>query len=85
MTADDDLDGTFFDLIGTLDEIELDDVMDVTELSTMDLTRRMTFLRTELISRGQYIHPTDGPCREMHSELAACKIEMARRANDNRT
>lgn len=77
-----DIDALFAEITSGLDMDVAPDVLDVSQLSTMDLTRRMTNLRTELLARGEYIHPTSDDCREMHSELAACKIEMARRARE---
>lgn len=83
--SDDDIDAMFLSMTADLESdmgATVGDPQDVSELSLLDLSRRVSFLRGELLTRGEYIHPKTDECRKMHSELAACKVEIARRATN---
>jgi hypothetical protein len=75
-----ELDDEFFALVSSLDiaGIEVDSV---SEMSTSELLATVETIRAELLDARQYIHPTTDQARELHSRLAACKIELNRRTN----
>lgn len=72
-----------------LDEIpepqDVTDLVDVSKLDNLGLAKYHTFLRTELLRRGELMNPTTDEGRSLHSARAACMVEMQLRDNKKET
>lgn len=79
---DDDIDAMFAAMTA---DVEIEDVPDeeivnVKTMNDLELIEWYNLLRKRLLDSGQLIHPTTETARNLHSSLAACKVElMARR------
>lgn len=71
----------FAQLEEDLGEIEEPEIVDVTQLSILELLALRRKIDTILRSRSQYVFPTTAWGRDKHSLRAAVVVELNKRAN----
>lgn len=79
---DDDIDAMFAAMTADveIEEVADDEVVNVKTMGDLELIEWYNSLRKRLLEKEQLIHPNTEEARNLHSSLAACKVElMARR------
>lgn len=81
--SNDDIDAMFAEMTAgvEVEEVPDDEIVNVKEMSDVALIEWYNLLRKRLLSTGQLIHPTTDEARNLHSSLAACKVELITRKN----
>ena len=74
-----DVDDEFMKLVGQLDLNPAVNEVNVALLSDLDLSKRFSEVKQELLARGEMIDPKTQTGRDLHSERAAYLIELRKR------
>jgi len=76
------MDDPFDDIIAGLDFEEPKDVIDVSQMSTVDLLTMFYELNLELFGRGEGLRPHSQEARDKHSLRNAIQVELALRKGE---
>lgn len=79
--SDDNIDAMFAEMTADLEMEEPTDeeVVNVKDMEDLALIEWYNLIRKRLLQTNQLIHPTTDEARNLHSSLAACKVELMNR------
>lgn len=79
--SNDDIDAMFAAMTADVEveEVPDEEIVNVKTMDDLELIEWHNLLRQRLLETKQLIHPTTEAARNLHSSLAACKVELMNR------